>query len=629
MKIREDQGIIISFAALSVLTVFVCMTKYADFDLWWHLKLGESIVTNWRFPSEDTFSYTALGRHQFTGEWLADTIIFLTFKAAGFWGLNILKALVLLLTFRFLYLQIKDDASCSRGNGTAAVITLLLVLFAIRFRLFVRPYLFSLPMLALYLYHIARWRKGTSEKIIYLLPVLMIFWVNMSVGAIFGIFVLGVAAFLELIERRSWGLFPVFLLTVLASLVNPESYGIYTLALDLTSDPYRALVGEYQPVTMDILFGSGMRYTLCFQIMTAGSILYFILFRGWKNVFHLIIFVFFLYEALRQVRLIEMFSLVAAPFVLIVLAGIFSRFPELPIRFRFLQMPLLSVVIMALIPWTVLNSRVYAFGVGPKETAFPEVAIRFLDEQGIRGRMFNSYGFGGYLIWRGSGRQVFIDGRYRRLYTPSEYGAYKGIMDSAKEWNAAEQKYGFDYAVLEYDLQSRRFPAHLQNNPDWALVYWDNHSLIYVKRTPARAALIATHEYRVAKPAFLDFSYLEQYKKQGKMYEALDQLNREVQLNPENQFVVLARAYLRYEMGAEYNTWSKNDLERIVSLKPDFAIKHSALATLLSAAGDNERARMELLLALKMDPFDAAALSQVKKFGIAITLPKKGIPGHP
>lgn len=619
---------LVPLAALALLTVLFCMTRYADYDLWWHLQLGKEIVTSGRIPWLDSFSYTAAGRAQFTGEWLADALIFLTYQGGGFLGLNLLKAALLLTALAFVWLQLRLTGEGNSRTFAAAVITLLLVLFAVRFRLFVRPYLFSLPLLAAFLYLLERWRTGVSGRSIYLLPLLTLFWANLSVGAVFGVFALGLATLLDVVERRSWRLVPVLLLALLASLANPETYRLYTLAIDLTSDPYRAQIGEYQPVTRDILFGSGLRYTLCFQILAVGGILWFLLLRGWKNLFQLLLFAFLLYESCRQIRLVELFSLVAAPPFALLLSRAFALVPERLGRFAPAANYGIALLILALVPATVFKSPVYAFGVGPKEGVFPEGALRFLKERQISGTMFNSYGFGGYIIWRGDGRKVFIDGRYRRLYTPAEYGAYKEMLESAAAWRAAEEKYGFDYAVLEYDLLSQRFPEHLRDNPQWALVYWDNYALVYVKRTAARGALIAEREYRLARPTFLDLSYLDQYQG-GRLTEALALLEREVALNPDNQFVLLARIYLRYQLGKLYLPQIRTDLERLLPMKPDFAMKHSALAMVLAADGENDRAAQEVRRALALDPLDAAALSQAKSLGITVKLPKGGIPGHP
>jgi len=616
------------FASLAILVLLVCMTRYADYDLWWHLRLGESIVSGSGIPWQDTFSYTANGRQQFVGEWLADSLIYLTFTSFGFTGLNLLKAVLVGVALCFIYRHIRSVAGDDARSRLAAVATVLLVLFAIRFRLFVRPYLFSLSFLAVFLYLLERFRSGERGREIFILPLLMLFWANMSVGAVFGIFAVGLATALEIACNRSWRLLPVLLLSLLASLANPETYRLYTLAIDLTSDPYRTLIGEYQPMTIDILFGSGLRYTICFQIIAAGGAVYFLLLRGWRNPLQLILYLFLLFESFRQVRLIELFSIAAAPAFAMLLTRVTTLFPEKWERYEKPGNYAVTLFILALIPLTVINSPVYAFGAGPKEGAFPEGALRFLQEHDVSGRMFNSYGFGGYLAWRDRERKVFIDGRYRRVYTPAEYGEYKAAIETAEGWNAAQARHHFDYAVLEYDLMSQRFPAHLVANSDWALVYWDNYSLIYVKRSPERESLIKRFEYRIARPTFLDLGYLDAYKGE-KLNEALAGLEREVALNPDNQFVVLARVYLRYKLGKLYLAQIRADLERVLPIKPNFAMKHSALAMVLAAGGETGRAKREVEQALKLDPLDQAALSLAREMGMKVDIPKGRIPGHP
>ena len=614
--------------ALTALVLLVCLTRYADYDLWWHLKLGESVLQG-GIPWQDTFSYTAAGRGQFTGEWLADLLIYLTFRGGGFLGLNLLKAGLLGLALYYCWLRIRPADRESRDAFGAAIVTLLVVLFAVRFRLFVRPYLFSLPLLAATLYLLERWLAGQRDRLVWLLPLLVLLWANLSVGVVFGVFAVGLAAVVDGAKNRSWRLLPLLLAVLAASLANPETWRLYTLAIDLTSDPYRTLIGEYQPITREILFGSGRRYTLCFQLLAGGGLVWFLLRRGWRDPFQLVLFAFLLFESFRQVRLVELFSLVAAlPFarLLVWLAGLLPE--RLKARAGIGHL-LLAGLIVALIPGAVFRSPVYTFGNGPKANAFPDGALAFLDRERISGRMFNSYGFGGYVIWAGGGRKVFIDGRYRRLYTPAEYGEYKAAMESAEAWRATEAKHGFDYALLEYDLLSRRFPAHLPDNRDWALVYWDNCSLVYVRRTPERAALIAAREYRTARPAFLDFSYLDAYGKQGRVNEALAALDREVALNPDNQFVLLARIYLRYQLGKLYLPQIRADLERLLVLKPDFAMKHSAYAMVLVASGEKEEAARQVRAALRLDPLDQAAHALAGQLGIKVTIPKGAIPGHP
>ncbi len=64
-------------------------------------------------------------------------------------------------------------------------------------------------------------------------------------------------------------------------------------------------------------------------------------------------------------------------------------------------------------------------------------------------------------------------------------------------------------------------------------------------------------------------------------------------------------------------------------MKPNFAMKHSALAMVLNSAGETERAKRELGRALRLDPLDEAAIALAKEMGIKVKVPKGAIPGHP
>ncbi|SNB46211.1 tetratricopeptide repeat protein [Geobacter sp. DSM 9736] len=607
----------------SVLLVLFSMTRYADYDLWWHLKLGESVFETGKPFFTDTFSYTFAGKSQYCGEWIADLLIFLSYHTGGIAGVNLLKALVLSGTFFFLYRTMRDAEPDSRAGFAAAIITLVTVLFAIRFRLFVRPYLFSLLFTALFLFILGRSRHAGNQKLLFLLPIFQVFWANMSVGAVFGPVIFFLFAVDRAVRDRSGIRTNVLVLVGLlaATMVNPETWRIWTLTLDLSSDPYKALVGEYQPMSPEILWGFGLKYTLAFQILAFVSALYFVAMRGWRNIYLLLLYLLFLVESVLQIRMVEFFALVAAPaFATVVRTALVAVVTRIPGAEKWANVFVAGAIVLV-VPLSVLGNTTYVLGADVKEDAFPEEALQFLDREQVTGTMFNSYSLGGYIIWRAPERKVFFDGRYRRLYNPAFYGSYTDIVESAAAWKAAEERYGFDYAVVEYDMLSKRFPLHLNDNPQWALVYWDNHSAVYLKRTPARERLIAAGEYRVAKPNFYDFKYLDRFRGPAAT-DALAQINREIALNPANQEPVLARVFLLYSMGPLYHEMALRDLEAIRLLKPDLAMEHSARAFLLMARGREGEAREAVKHALSLDPLDPGALELGNKLGMKLKLPR-------
>lgn len=609
-------------ACFMLLVVMLSMTHYADFDLWWHMKLGESLVSNVALFSTDTFSYTFSGLPQYAGEWLADLFIYLSYSIGGFTGVNLLKAVVLLSAFHFLNKAVQTATGNSKSSGVAAIVTLVLVLFAIRFRLFVRPYLFSMVFVSFFLFVLERYRKDKRTRLIFLLPIAEAIWANMSVGAIFGpLIALFYLAENSIRDRSTLKRnLMIFAATSCATLASPETYHIYTLTLSLFTDPYKAVVGEYQPISTQILWGFGIRYTWGYQIVVILAAIYFIGFKGWKNLAHLLTFAFFFLETLLQVRMIEFFALIAAPMAAIPLERFFSAVSGRNSERTVLATSLTALLVTAAIPLSIVGNRTYPFGNDIKEDTFPAEALSFLDHEKISGRMFNGYSIGGYIIWQSPERKVFFDGRYRRLYSSEFYREYTSMMEDDSAWKQGEHRYGFDHAIIEYDMLSRRFPLHLNTNPEWALVYWDNHSAIYLKRIPKYAKTIAAREYRIIKPNFYDFSYLKK-PSAADQQSFIREVDRDIALNPANQEPLLAKALLLYELGPAYRSEVMRLLQKSHVMKPDLGMEHSAMAYMLAEQGKREEAKEEVLKAIKLDPKDLGAWELGKKLGMKLKLP--------
>ena len=64
--------------------------------------------------------------------------------------------------------------------------------------------------------------------------------------------------------------------------------------------------------------------------------------------------------------------------------------------------------------------------------------------------------------------------------------------------------YGFSYAVVWYgpfaNGPALPYIVHLEADPKWALVYADDRSAVYLKKTPDNLATIARHQYFLVKP---------------------------------------------------------------------------------------------------------------------------------
>jgi len=116
----------------------------------------------------------------------------------------------------------------------------------------------------------------------------------------------------------------------------------------------------------------------------------------------------------------------------------------------------------------------YPVGAADWLTAHPEVGTR----------MFNQYGFGGYLAYRFYGdpnRRVFIFGE-AALMGDDLLNEYADVYYVRSNWKQVLDKYRVDYVV---ENKGDPLPNLLATQPDWKLVYQDKLSVIYVRALPA------------------------------------------------------------------------------------------------------------------------------------------------
>jgi hypothetical protein len=610
---------------LALMIFGFCFTRIADYDFWWHLSLGRDFYEFGFSDLTEKISYTFFGSEQFRGEWLADLLLFLAVKMAGLGGANFVLFLTISATFIFLYKTLENDESGSEaGRFYAHVITLILVLLAIRFRLFVRPYIFSYLFIAIFLYLLMRYRKERDVRILYFLPLVELFWANMSKGSFFGPVILSLFVIDNFFRHRDdWRPALVLLGVVLVSLLNPEGYNVYVGLIDFAQQGSEvAVVGEHQPLTFQLLWGYGLKYTFGYQLLVLLSVVSFLFLKGWKNYFNLLLFAAFFLPSLLMVRMIDFFAIASPLFAIpamqkLITYGEFNnRLSEKTVAILFSSVLFVSIVFLT------IGSQTYTLGIGTKADTFPEGALAFIEKHNINGRMFNSYPFGGYLSWAAPERPVFIDGRINQLYPPAFHKEYNKMLHTPVAWQEAEQKWNFDYAIVEYDQRSfgQHFPKHLTSNPAWALVYWDNISAVYLKRIPQNLPIIEKFEYKVATPGFYDFSYVADKKMLYKPTEMINQINKEIEFNPKNQEPRLLKASVLFSMNrnSALNQQILAELEECIKLKPDLAMEYSAKAIILYEEKRIAEAIVAVKKAVAIDPNDESAKYMAEKLKIKL-----------
>jgi tetratricopeptide (TPR) repeat protein len=503
--VKQQPGLFFALLILILLGAF-SLHKVTNFDIGWHIKAGEYIVTNWKAPGLDIFSYTAADRPYLDSHWLFQVVVYTVYALLGVYGLNLLIVLIAGAVFIILFRCVGF-----MGNPYIASYFFVLAILAGSDRLIIRPELFTFLLIATYLYILHK--HGCGRKL-YLLPLLQILWVNMH-----GLFVLGLVMVLCYIigGLASWKLrLPfewnkvgaldrkgflrlvlVFGLMVLASFVNPYGHRLAffpaTLFIEVSkvTEVVSAFISEQQsPFSNNPQLNR--EAILFYKLLAICSMLTFMFSYRRLNLSQSLLFAAFFYISTLAVRNITLFAIVAAPIAVYNMGSGRASFdiPGYLRRFHigsFLRWGASVGIVLFMVyyllsvfsnDYYLRNGSSLRNGAGLSEVSYPKGAIDFVQRNGIKGNVFNTPRFGGYFIWRSFPRQkVFSDTRFG-FYGYEFYKKYSAMLDNPGYFNAVANSYGVNYGVVK--LSSRPLVS-LYKDPAWMIVYCDEVAVVFVK----------------------------------------------------------------------------------------------------------------------------------------------------
>jgi len=478
---------VVSFPAMLgtmlVGAVFIAGRSFAvDPDLWWHVKNGQNILGTHHWPITDPFSFTVAGQPWISTEWLGDVLFA---AVAGLAGLQGLEALLIVLGGAVM-VALYAHGTLRSGNSKAGFVAAAALLVLANGSFSLRPQMLGYVFLIIMLIVLERFRRGES-KWLWFLPGVLLVWVNAH-----GSFVIGMMAIAAYwlgglvefrvggIEARRWTpaqrvrLEIVFLLCLIALTITPygTQLAVYPFHVASSLPIGVANVMEWQPMPFNILGGK------FFLALLLGFLVLQTAFRFTWRLEELALFLFGTMMACFHVRFVLLF----VPFFAPLLATILARW--VPTYDRAKDQYILNAVLVsaaaAAMVWFFPSRAEMQQTVARR---FPVRAVEYMQEHAIAGPMLNSYGFGGYLIWRG--QKVFVDGRadpYERGGSLADYFHITHLQPGAL---AVLRGYGIESCLLERD---EPLATMLDALPEWQRVYSDNLSVLFVKRNATISA---------------------------------------------------------------------------------------------------------------------------------------------
>ncbi len=461
------------FRMLLFLSIFaMALRTPIDTDMWWHLAAGRySLVL--RPLKFDLFSHTAEGLSWMNHSWLSQHFFYGLYKFGGLQAIALATASIVTLTFFILW--------PGRGNPYVEGFSLLLAALAFSPAWTPRPHLFSFLAFAIVLRCVEKLR-GRREVLLLFLTFML--WANLHGGFVAGLLLLFLSFAGNLADslffrnpeagRKARLLALILPLSILAVCFNPWGPELLLYPVrTLTIKTLQAYIQEWSSPDFHLLSNHP-------AIWLTAAVMLVMAFSGmpprWADLLPLLAF-FYLY--LMSVRNVAFYSMVAGLFL--------ARFGELALR-RFGTMrisdrrSLLNTLILALAIvavaikgyWAVRDQTIKT----AERTYLPAGAVEFILKEKLTGNLFNSYNWGGYLIWRLYPQcRVFVDGR-TDLYGDEILGEFIKVFRAGERWEQILEKHNVKIVVVERTAPVVRC---LQSQKGWRKVYEDSLAVVFVR----------------------------------------------------------------------------------------------------------------------------------------------------
>lgn len=504
--------LLLSAAALTY-ALLAGLRTVMDYDLGWQMATGRWIAQHRQIPSADVFSYTAQGQ-----PWIYPVGSGLFFYAAYLIGryalLTWLGAAACVITVALLIWK---------RSAIEAVLAILAIPIIV-LRAAPRAEMFTVMLFAAFLGVLWRQHEGKRTRL-WLLPLLMAAWVNLHLGFVAGLGLMGAFVLLEALEmvwsdRRQAALqrlqhaWPWLLAAIAATVVNPWGAGIYRAlwSQERATAAHSQWITEWAPSSLN-----WTRVSMSASLRDPDGALYVMLLVAiiaivralWRR--HLgaaILLGGAAFTAIRHIRFQALFAEVVVVVGGAVLSAAFAGNWE---RLRQSRLGSFSVIGLAycvvglacLRAVDLTSNRAYlgttnlsTFGWG-LSWWFPTDAAAFMERENVPGQMFNSYNEGGYLVWRLEPRYPdYIDGR-ALPFGPQLFERNQRLMATPPDSPEWKQE------IEHYDINAIIVPLSRYNGVDlfpvlrqfcisavWRPVYLDEVSGVFVRSSPQNAGLI-------------------------------------------------------------------------------------------------------------------------------------------
>jgi len=453
-----------------------------DPDIWWHLKVGDWIVEHLAVPHTGILSRAAANRPWVAYSWGYEVLLSRAYAWFGLVGIGVFGALLTVAVAYAVYWMLHRLS----GQFWLASIGTGVVCSAFLFDGSPRPFFFSVVLFAVTLTLLLEAQRCGRLEILYWLPLIFLVWANLHIQFIYGLFLVGLFAGVNLVQRlaAALGFAPGFLLApnlpiaqlvavfagcVMATLVGPNSYHPYQVVYEYSKAKFTySVIAELQPLS----FRYFSQYA---ELLIAAAGFYAV---GWQrklNPFKLALLSVASAVAFRTMRDGWFICLPAAACVADFPASEVERDPPATWLERAGAVASFAVLLLVFLNPTDMTQR----GLDRAISAdYPVNAINFLRRNPVPGPLYNNLNWGGFLMWYMPEYPVAIDGR-NDLYGDELDKMFYDSQSAGNSYKTDPYLNEAGVVLLDSELPLAKI---LTVDPRFDLVYRDKIATVFARR---------------------------------------------------------------------------------------------------------------------------------------------------
>ncbi len=511
------------FVTFLALLAFTSLSQrlLGDAGTGWHVRTGQFILATHAIPRVDPFSSSLHGHAWFAWEWLYDVLVGWLDGLSGLNGVVLLTALIIAGVFSWSFrLLLRRGA-----NVFIALILVLLAASAAMIHFLARPHVVSWLFTVAWFWILESSEidgnsgRGSSNPacsardrhwLLYLLPLLMVVWVNLHGGFLIGFALLAIywagaawqwsrlglsltgERFEDIVRtiktgQRLRSLTLTGILSVAATLLNPYGFRLHIHIYDYLSNHFLMdHIDEFQSPNFHYVAQKCFAALLLLTLVALAA-------KGYKfqkvSPSEGLVVIFAVYSGLYASRNIPVSSLLLilliGPWLSAALArskrfayvDFLRRMETIELNLKGHLWPVAAIVLTC---WVAMHSgnlgAARLMDAHFESKRFPAAAVDYLETRSIRGAIAAPDYWGGYFIYRLYPRaKVVIDDRHD-FYGEEFLKSYLKMVHVEPGWDGFLQEYPAQYVVVP---KNSALANILHETATWRASYQDDVAAVF------------------------------------------------------------------------------------------------------------------------------------------------------